>query len=77
LFLIVTLPLQNELEFYNKIGINKQEIVKFWNSTTRKEIKYQVVDYEKDEEEEALQRIVNDKKRQYPSKQIVIYYLKI
>ena len=77
LFLTATLPPRNELEFYDKIGISKHKIVKFWDSTTRKEIKYQVVDYKKDEEEEALQRIVNDKKRQYPSKQIVIYYLKI
>ena len=54
LFLIATLPLRNELEFYDKMGISKHEIVKFRDSTTRKEIKYQVVDYEKDEEDEAL-----------------------
>jgi len=35
------------------------------------------VDYEKEEEEEALQRMVADKKRQYPGKQIVVYCLKI
>lgn len=59
------------------MGINKHEIVKFWDSTTRKEIKYQVVDYKKDKEEEALQRIVDDKKRQYLGKQIVVYCSKI
>jgi len=40
LFLTATLPPQNELEFYDKMGINKHEIVKFRDSTTRKEIKY-------------------------------------
>ncbi|KAG9665746.1 hypothetical protein KCV03_g10303, partial [Aureobasidium melanogenum] len=77
LFLTATLPPQNELEFYNKMGINKHEIVKIRDRTTRKEIRYQVVDYEKEEEEEALQRMVADKKRQYPGKQIVVYCLKI
>ncbi|KAH0195066.1 hypothetical protein KCU99_g10243, partial [Aureobasidium melanogenum] len=76
LFLTATLPPRNELEFYDRMGINKHEIVKFRDSTTRKEIKYQVVDYEKEEEEEALQRMVDDKKRQYPGKQIVVYYPK-
>ncbi|TIA03447.1 hypothetical protein D6C81_10675 [Aureobasidium pullulans] len=66
--LIATLPPQNELEFYDRMGINKHEIVKFQDSTTRKEIKYQVINYEKEEEEEALQRMVDDKKRQYPGK---------
>lgn len=77
LFLTATLSSQNELEFYNKMGINKHEIVKIRDRTTRKEIRYQVVDYEKEEEEEALQRMVADKKRQYPGKQIVVYCLKI
>lgn len=77
LFLTATLPPRNELEFYDKMGINKHEIVKFRDSTTRKEIKYQVIDYEKEEEEEALQRMVDDKKRQYPGKQIVVYCSKI
>ncbi|THW89295.1 hypothetical protein D6D17_08769 [Aureobasidium pullulans] len=77
LFLTATLPPRNELEFYDRMGINKHEIVKFRDSTTRKEIKYQVVDYEKEEEEEALQRMVDDKKRQYPGKQIVVYCSKI
>ncbi|KAH0399710.1 hypothetical protein KCU89_g5930, partial [Aureobasidium melanogenum] len=76
LFLTATLPPRNELEFFDRMGINKHEIVKFRDSTTRKEIKYQVVDYEKEEEEEALQRMVDDKKRQYPGKQIVVYYPK-
>ncbi|KAH0281958.1 hypothetical protein KCU62_g9975, partial [Aureobasidium sp. EXF-3399] len=58
-----TLPPRNELEFYDKMNINKHEIVKIRDSTTRKEIKYQVVDYEEEEEEEALQRMVDDKKR--------------
>ncbi|THV63574.1 hypothetical protein D6D28_10563 [Aureobasidium pullulans] len=40
LFLIATLPPRNELEFYDRMGINKHEIVKFRDSTTRKEIKY-------------------------------------
>ncbi|KEQ70844.1 hypothetical protein M436DRAFT_74602 [Aureobasidium namibiae CBS 147.97] len=63
LFLTATLPPRNELEFYDKMNINKHEIVKIRDSTTRKEIKYQVVDYEEEEEEEALQRMVDDKKR--------------
>ena len=77
LFLTATLPPGNELGFYDKMGINKHEIVKFRDSTTRKEIKYQVVDYEKEEEEEALQRMVDDKKRQYPGKQIIVFCSKI
>lgn len=77
LFLTATLPPQNEMEFYDKMGINKHEVVKIRDRTTRKEIKYQVVDYEKEEEEEALQRMVADKKKRYPGKQIVVYCLKI
>ncbi|THV88584.1 hypothetical protein D6D26_09901 [Aureobasidium pullulans] len=40
LFLTATLPPRNELEFFDRMGINKHEIVKFRDSTTRKEIKY-------------------------------------
>ena len=35
------------------------------------------MDYEKEEEEEALQRIVAEKRKQYPDKQIVVYCAKI
>jgi len=48
---------------------------KFRDSTTRKNVTYSVVKYTKEEEEEEIKRIVEEKKTQYPLLgQIVVYY---
>jgi len=73
LFLTATLPPRQESEFCSKIGLKRSDVVMIRDQTTRKEITYRVVSYEKSEEEETLIQVVEEKKRQYPSKQIVVY----
>ena len=73
-YLTATLPPQDELRFYEIIGLVEENVRKFRDSTTRKNVAYSVIEYSKEEEEEEVKKIVEEKKAQYPSPgQIVVY----
>jgi hypothetical protein len=79
-YLTATLPPRDEVEFMQLMGlpsaVDKAEWRKFWfrSPTTRKNIRYQVVHYNAEEEDEAITRLVHRKSRQYLTKgQIIIY----
>ena len=56
------------------MGLDKAKVRKFRDRTTRKNVAYSVIQYNKEEEEEEVRRIVEEKKAQYPSLgQIVVY----
>ncbi|KAJ9634930.1 hypothetical protein H2199_008794 [Coniosporium tulheliwenetii] len=62
-YLTATLPPRNESEFYEAM-----------DETTRKNVEYRVHEYEKENEDEEVERLVEEKKRQHPmSGQIVMY----
>ncbi|KAJ9653802.1 hypothetical protein H2201_009097 [Coniosporium apollinis] len=55
-------------------GLDKWEVTKFRDETTRKNVEYRVHEYEKENEDEEVERLVEEKKRQHPmSGQIVMY----
>lgn len=62
MYLLATLPPKNEPEFYEAIGTKEGDVHKFRDSTTRKNVTYSVVEYTKEEEEEEIKRIVEEKK---------------
>lgn len=74
-YLTATLPPKNEVEFHNTVGIKEAETTKFRDSTTRKNVSYKVVEYEKEKEDEEVKRIAEEKLREYTVPgQIVVYY---
>ena len=73
-YLTATLPPKNEPQFYEIMGLDEENVRKFRDSTTRKNVAYSVIEYSKEEEEEEVRRIVEEKKAQYPLPgQIVVY----
>jgi len=44
------------------MGLDKENVRKFQDSTTRKNVAYSVIKYSKEEEEEEVRRIVKEKK---------------
>ena len=77
-YLIVMLLLRNKLQFYKIIGLDKRDVVKLRDKIIRKNIQYQVHEYEKEREEEEVQKLVEEKKKQYLMLgQIIIYYKEI
>ena len=75
-FLTATLPPIEEPQFFRAIGLERTDVVLFRDVTTRPNIAYSVVEYERTEMREAVQRIVEEKKRQYPLPGQIIVYCK-
>jgi len=75
-YLTATLPPKNEAEFFEVMGLREGEVQTFRDSTTRKNIGYSVVDYVREEEDEEVKRIVEEKKAAYPLPGKVIVYCK-
>ncbi|KAK4897073.1 hypothetical protein LTR49_028043 [Elasticomyces elasticus] len=73
-FLTATLPPTAEEYFFEAMGVEREEVEIVRDVTTRGNIAYNVVAYEKQEEEEAVRRLVEVKKEQYPSPQQVVVY---
>jgi len=73
-YLTATLPPKNEAEFYDAVGVKEGEMTKFRDRTTRTNVAYKVVEYEKEEADEEVKRIVEEKLREYAAPgQIVVY----
>jgi superfamily II DNA/RNA helicase len=74
-YLTATMPPKDEQRFMDVMGLPaKQEMVWLRGQTTRKNIGYRVVEYDMEEEEEAVVELVEVLKRRYPLPgQIVVY----
>ncbi|KAK5685703.1 hypothetical protein LTR17_027000, partial [Elasticomyces elasticus] len=74
-FLTATLPPTAEDDFFAAMAVDRVEVDIVRDVTTRGNIAYSVVAYEKKEQEEAVRRLVEVKKEQYPlPQQVVVYY---
>jgi superfamily II DNA helicase RecQ len=75
-YLIATLPPAEEGRFLQVIGIKKEEVQILRDMTTRPNIQYSMVEFEKEEEEEVMRELVERKKRENPLLGQVIIYTK-
>ncbi|KAI0993789.1 hypothetical protein K3495_g14395, partial [Podosphaera aphanis] len=78
LYLTATLPPSDEKEFYRLMGLeeldNLGQVNLFRDQTTRKNVGYSVLEYKKEDEDEAVRMLVEEKKKEYPMPgQIVVY----
>jgi len=73
-YLTATLPLKEEAAFFQSSGVSRGNIYMLRDCTTRRNVAYQVLEYDKKEEEEVLPELVEQKLEQYPAPgQIIIY----
>jgi superfamily II DNA/RNA helicase len=74
LYLTATLPPGEEPQFYNAIGVPDTDVVQFREATTRRNVAYRVVEYNRDNEDEEVKALVEEMKEKYPAPgQIVVY----
>ena len=75
-YLTATLPPADEGRFLQVMGMKRGEVQILRDVTTRPNIQYSVVEFEREEEEEAVKELVERKKRENPSPGQVIIYAK-
>jgi superfamily II DNA helicase RecQ len=75
-YLTATLLLVEEGRFLQSIGIRREEVQILRDLTTRPNIQYSVVEFEREEEEEVVKELVERKKRENLSLGQVIVYTK-
>ena len=76
LFLTATLPPSEEAVFFRLMGLSRSDVVMFRDVTTRPNVAYSVVEYEREDMEREVQRVVEAKKKQYPLPGQMIVYCK-
>ncbi|KAF2174793.1 P-loop containing nucleoside triphosphate hydrolase protein [Zopfia rhizophila CBS 207.26] len=74
-YLTATMRPKEEGEFIRLMGLPPKEMCQWFRGvTTRKNVEYQVQMYNREEEDEVLSKLVEEKKRQYPMPgQIIVY----
>ena len=72
-WMTATLPPKNEIEWMAAMGVNEEEAVWIREPTTRKNIEYRVKEYLKEEENEEVKQLVEEKLRQYRDGVIIVY----
>ena len=78
LYLTATLPPSKEPVFFAAIRVPENNVRIFRDDTSRPRIAYSVVEYNRDNEGEEVQQLVERKKEEYPAPgQIVVYYKKV
>jgi hypothetical protein len=74
LYLTATLLPSEEAAFYKGVGIPEREIFTLQDRIVRLNIIYAVIGYEKKEEDEEVQQLVEEKLDQHPEPgQVIIY----
>ncbi|KAK3613495.1 hypothetical protein LTR56_027852, partial [Elasticomyces elasticus] len=73
-FLTATMPPSEEGQFLRDMGMQREEVQIFRDVTSRSNIQYSVVEYERKREEEAVKELVERKKGEYPVPgQVVVF----
>jgi hypothetical protein len=73
--LTATLLLSEEAAFYEAVGVPEREMFTLRDRTVRPNIAYTIVGYEKKEEDEEVQQLVEEKLDQYLEPgQVIVYY---
>ena len=75
-YLTATLPPRNEIQFYEAMGLDGRDVVKFREKTTRTNVEYRVHLYERGREDDEVRSLVEEKKKQYPMPGQIIVYCK-
>lgn len=74
IYLTATLAPRDEKKWMHLMNLREDEIYMFRSSTNRPNIRYQVQEFAEEDEEETIQKLVSQKKEQYPLPgQIIIY----
>ncbi|KAL9628824.1 MAG: hypothetical protein Q9204_005638 [Flavoplaca sp. TL-2023a] len=77
-YLTATLPPSKEPAFFDIIGVQEADMTMVRDDTSRPNVAYSVMEYEKSQENEAVRELVEEKKAQYPAPgQIVVYCKKV
>lgn len=75
-FLTATLPPSKEPTLFHAVGVEERDMCIFRDITTRPNIAYRVVEYEKDDEDTQVQEIVETLKDKHPAPGQIIVYCK-
>ena len=74
IYLTATLPPRLAAQFHERIGVRASEMRILRESTTRRNVRYQVHDYAPEEQEQVIRDLVEEKKAQYPLPgQMIVY----
>ena len=72
-YLTATLPPKEESSWLEAMGLEKRTVRMIRDSTTRRNIAYQVVEYDRREEEERVAELVRKKLEEHEEGQIIVY----
>ncbi|KAK0910966.1 hypothetical protein LTR91_019977 [Friedmanniomyces endolithicus] len=72
-YLTATLPPSEEAMFFQAIGVEERDVRVIRDKTSRPNVAYSVVPYQREQEDQVVQQLVNQKKAQYPEGQIIVY----
>jgi hypothetical protein len=61
-YLTATLPPSKEPAFFDAIGVPKNDVSIFRDNTSRPNVAYRVVEYDRDDEDEEVRQLVEAKK---------------
>ena len=77
-YLTATLAPKDEVDFYDAMGLDEKEVVKFRDRTTRTSICYRVMEYDVEEEDGEVKKLVEKMKKKYAKPgQIIVYCARI
>lgn len=77
-FLTATLPPSKEVTLFQWVGVRESDMCIFRDNTSRSNVAYRVVEYERDNEDEQVREMVERLKEKYPAPgQIIVYCKKI
>lgn len=77
-FLTATLPPNKEPTFFHAVGVEGRDMCVFGDNTSRPNIAYCVVEYERDDEDSQVQELVEGLKDKHPAPgQIIVYCKKV
>jgi superfamily II DNA helicase RecQ len=74
LYLTATLPPSDEQQFCEAVGVPEADMTLFREETSRRNVAYKVMEYEKGTLYEAIKELVERKKEQYPETDKVVVY---
>ena len=72
-YLTATLPPSEEPMFFQAIGVEEEDVRMIREQTSRGNVAYLVLPYQREQEDQAVQQLIEQKKAQYPKGQIVVY----
>lgn len=75
-FLMATLPPSKETTLFRAVGVEEHDMRIFRDNTSRSNIAYRIVEYDRDNEDEDVRQVVEALKEKYPPAGHIIVYCK-